>query len=137
MSRRCGSTIPTPTPLNVLAMKPGKTRRKIFEGNTIIRQSIVKNLPRTASVVGGAIQRRRYDKAPTVKNLPRTGGVAGGGDTKKDELKENESAMTRETDVKTSPQATIVAGGERKRRKPTRNGKVAQLTDPRGRKVPR
>ena len=33
MSRRCGSSKPTPTPLNSLAMKPGKTRRKVIEGN--------------------------------------------------------------------------------------------------------
>ena len=46
-----------------------------------------------------------------VKNLPRTASVAGGGETKKGELKENAGAMTRETNVKTLPQATIVTGG--------------------------
>ena len=82
-------------------MKPGKTRRKVIEGNadTIIKQTTRQNLPRTAS-------------------------VAGGGETKKSELKENTGAKTRETKVKTLPQATIVAGGRDKRRKPTRNGKV-------------
>ena len=34
-----------------------------------------------------------------------------GGETKKGELKENTGAKTRETNVKTLPQATIVAGG--------------------------
>ena len=67
-----------------------------------------------------------------VKTLPRIVGVAGGSETKKDELKENTGAKTRETKVKTLPQATIVAGGRDKRRKPTRNGKVAQPTVPRG-----
>ena len=68
-------------------MKPGKTQRKVIEGNedTIIRQ-------------------------PTVKNLPRTTSVAGGGETKKGELKENAGATTRATNVKTLPQAIIVAG---------------------------
>ena len=47
----------------------------------------------------------------TVKNLSRTASVAGKGETKKGELKENTGAMTRETNVKTLPQATIVAGG--------------------------
>ena len=55
----------TPTPLNGLGVKPGKTRRKLIEGNadTIIRQTTVKNIPRTASVAGGARGTRRYDKA--------------------------------------------------------------------------
>ena len=47
----------------------------------------------------------------TVKNLSRTASVAGKGETKKGELKENTGAMTRETNVKTLPQATIVAWG--------------------------
>ena len=99
--------------LNGLAVKPGKTRRKVNDGNagTIIRQTTRQNLPRTAS-------------------------VARGGETKKSELKENTGAKTRETKVKTLPQATIVVGGRDKRRKPTENGKVAQPTVPRGREVP-
>ena len=71
-----------------------------------------------------------------LKNLPRTTSVAGGGETRKGELKENAGAMTMETNVKTLPQATIVAGGETKRRKPTRDGKVAQPNVPRGGEVP-
>ena len=43
----------------------------------------------------------------------------GGGETKKGEVK-NTGAKTRETNIKTLPQATIVAGGRDKRRKPTR-----------------
>ena len=88
MNRRCGSSKPTPAPLNGLAMKPGKTRRNVIEGNadTIIRQTTRQNLPRTAS-------------------------VARGGETKKSELKENTGAKTRETKFKPLPQATIVAGG--------------------------
>ena len=34
MSRRCSSSKPTPKPLNGLARNPGKTRRKVIEGNT-------------------------------------------------------------------------------------------------------
>ena len=72
----------------------------------------------------------------TVKTLPRIVGVAGG-ETKEGELKDNTGAKTRKTKVKTHPQATIVAGGGRdKRRKPTQNGKVAQPTVPRGGEAP-
>ena len=63
--------------------------------------------------------------------------MAVGGETKKVELKENAGTMTRETKLKTLPQAAIVAGGETKRRKPAQNGKVAQPTVPRERDVPR
>ena len=46
MSRRCGSSKPTPAALNGLAMKPGKTRRKAIEGNadTIIRQTNIRTV---------------------------------------------------------------------------------------------
>ena len=49
----------------------------------------------------------------TVKTLPRTVSVTRRGETKKSEMKENTGAKTRETKVKTLPQATIVAGGTR------------------------
>ena len=60
MSRRCGSSKPNLTPLNSLAMKPGKTRKKVIEGNadTTMSQTTIKNLPRTVSVVGGARGRK-------------------------------------------------------------------------------
>ena len=56
--------------------------------------------------------------------------MAGGGETKKGELKENTGAKTRETKVRTLPQATRYhrGGGGDKRRKRTRNGKVVQPT---------
>ena len=82
MSRRCGASKPTPTPLNDLAMKPGKARRKVIEGNadTLVKQTTVKNLPRTVTVAGGARRERRYDMANHCKEkLPRTASVAGGG----------------------------------------------------------
>ena len=61
-------------------MKPGKTRRKSIEGDadTIVRQTTVKALTRTASVAGGRDEEMRYNKANHVKNLPRTASVAGG-----------------------------------------------------------
>ena len=51
-----------------------KTRRKLIEGNadTTLRQTTVKNLPRTASVVRGARRRRRYDKASHRQKPPAT-----------------------------------------------------------------
>ena len=65
MSRTCGSSKPTPTPLNGLAVKPEKTREKVNEGNadTIIRQTTVKDLPRTACVAGETRRKMCYDKA--------------------------------------------------------------------------
>ena len=117
MSRRCGSSKPTPTHLNGLAMKPRKTRRKLFEGSvdTIIRQTTVKTFPRNASVVGGARRKSRYDKA-NHRQKPSANRQHGGwrGETKKGELKENAGAMTKETNVKTLPQVAIVAGARRK-----------------------
>ena len=62
--------------------------------------------------------------------------MAVGGETKKVELKENAGTMTRETNVKTLPQANIVAGGRDEKVKTNTNGKVAQPTVPRGGKVP-
>ena len=72
----------------------------------------------------------------TVKNLPCTASVEGGGDEEK-RLKENAGAMKRETNVKTLPRTANVAGGrDEERQKPTRNGKVALPTVPRGRGSP-
>ena len=64
MNRRCGSSKPTPTPLNGLAMKPGKTRRKVIEGNadTIIRQTTRQNPAAYRQCGGGARRKRRYGK---------------------------------------------------------------------------
>ena len=65
-----------------------------------------------------------------------------GGETKKGELKENTGAKTRETEDKGNQSQNPPAGyhrgggGRDKRRKPTRNGKVAQPTVPRGGEVP-
>ena len=134
MNRRCGSSKPTPTPLNGPAMKPGKTRRKGIEGNadTIIRQTTRQSLPRTASVAGWARRKRRYGKTNHRQNPRAFRQRGGGGETKKSKLKENTGAKTRKTKVKTLPQATIVAEGRDKRRKPTRNGKVAQPSPARG-----
>ena len=89
-----------------------KNAKKAIEGNadTIRRQSIRQNLPRTASVAGGRDEKGATARPTTAKTLPRIVGVTGGGKTKEDELKENTGAKTRETKVKTLPQATIVAG---------------------------
>ena len=91
-----------------------KMRRKVIEGSagTIIKQTTVKNLPRTASVAGGG-QRKKgaVIRQTTVKKTPANRHRGGGAETKKGELKENTGAKARETTVKTLPQATIVAGG--------------------------
>ena len=73
MSRRCGSSKPTPTPLNGLALKPGKTRRKIIEGNadTIIRQ-ITHQKPAAYRQYGGGRDKkaRRQDKPSKPSRVP-------------------------------------------------------------------
>ena len=115
-------------------MKPGKTRRKFIEGNavTVIRQTTRQKPPAYRQRGGGGETKKVLwqDKPPS--KTSRVPSAWRGGETKKGELKENTGAKTRETKVKTLPQATIVAGGRDKRRKPTRNGKVAQPTVPRG-----
>ena len=81
MNRRCGSSEPTPTPLNGLAMKPGKTRTKAIEGNadTLRSQTTRQNLPRTASVAGVARRKRRYGKTSHRQNSPAYRQRGGGG----------------------------------------------------------
>ena len=88
----------------------------------------------------GARRKRRCGKTDHRQNPPAYRRRDGGGETKKDELKENTGAKTRETKVKTLPQATIVAGGARQKAKtntklkggtahsPTRGGCLAENT---------
>ena len=111
MNRRCGSSKPTPIPLNSLAIKPGK-REENIEGNadTIRRQTTRQNLPRTVSVAGVTRRKRRYGKTNHRQKPPAYRRRGGGGQTKKGELKGNTGAKTRESKVKTLLQATIVAG---------------------------
>ena len=113
-------------------MKPGKTRRKVIEGNadTIIRQTTVKNLPRTASVVGGTRRKRRYDKTNHRQKPPTYRQSGGRYETNKGELKENADAMTRETNVETLLQATIVAGGRDERMKTNTEWKSSKTHSP-------
>ena len=82
MNRRCGSSKSTPTPLNGLAMKPGKTRRKVIEGDvdTIRRQTIRQNLPRTASVAGGRDDKALWQDQPPSKPSRASSAWQGGRD---------------------------------------------------------
>ena len=101
-------------------MKPGKARRKVIEGNadTIIRQT-TRQKPAAYRQCGGrgARRRRRYGKTNHRQNPPAYRQRGEGGETKKGELKENTGAKTKETKVKTLPQATIVAGEARQEAK--------------------
>ena len=63
----------------------------------------------------GARQKRRYGKTNHRQNPSAYRRRGGGRETKLGELKENTGAKTRETKVKTLPQATIVAGGARQK----------------------
>ena len=69
-------------------------------------------------------KRRCYDKANHGQNPPADRQRGGGRDEER-RLKENAGAIIRETNVKTFPRTASEAGGETKRRKSTRNGKVA------------
>ena len=106
-----------------------KNAKKVIEGNAdnIRRQTIRQNLPRTASVAGGARRKTRYGKTDHRKrrygetnhrqNPPGYRQRGGGGERKKGELKEYTGAKTTETKVKTFPHTTIVAGGTRQKAK--------------------
>ena len=115
-----------------------KNAKKVIEGNadTIRRQTIRQNLPRTASVAGGGETKKALWQNQPPSKPSRVSSAWRGGETKKGELKENTGAKTRKTKVKTLPQATIVAGERDKKRKPTQKRKVAQSTVPRGGEVP-
>ena len=84
----------------------------------------------------GARRKRRYGKTDHRQNPPAYRRRDGGGETKKDKLKANTGAKTKETKLKPSRRLPSWRGGRDKRRKPTRNGKVAQPTVPRGGEVP-
>ena len=103
--------------------------------DAIIRQT-TRQKPAAYRQCGGGVRDEKGAMArqTTVKTLPRTVSVAGGGETKKGELKENTGANSQSQ----NPPAGYHRGGEGqdKRRKPTRNGKVAQPTFPRGGEVP-
>ena len=60
-------------------------------------------------------RKRRYGKTNHRQNPPAYRQRGERGETKKGELKENTGAKTRETNIKTLPQATIVAGGRDKK----------------------
>ena len=55
MSRRFGSSKPTPTPLYGLAVTPGKREEKSLKETQILQygKPPIKTLPRTAGVAGG------------------------------------------------------------------------------------
>ena len=113
MSRRCGSSKPTPTPLNGQAITPGKTRRKAIEGNadTIIRQTARQKPAAYRQCGEGARRKRRYGKTNHRQNLPAHRQRGGGGETKKGELKENTGAKARETNIKAPRRLPSWRGG--------------------------
>ena len=111
--------------------------KKIIEGNVHYTKANHPSKPAAYRQCGGGGETKRaLCKTNHRQNPPAYRRRGGGCETKKGELKENTGAKTRETKVKTIPQATIVAGGRDRRRKPTQNGKVAQPTVPRGGEVP-
>ena len=131
MSRTCGSLKPPPTPLSGLAMKPGKARRKVTEGNAdTVRRQTTSQIPAAYSQCGGGGEAKKgpwQDKPP-----PKASSVQSTwreSETKKGELKENTGAKTRETNIKTLPQATIVAGVSRPKLESQHgNGKENKIT---------
>ena len=135
MNRRCSFSKPTPTPLNGLAMKPGKTKRKVIEGNadTIMRQT-TRQKPAAYLQCGGGGETKKalwQDKLPS-KPSRILSAWRKGDETEKGELKENTGAKPRKP--KSIPPRRLPSwrGSETRRQKPTRNGKVVQPTVPRG-----
>ena len=90
-----------------------KNAKKVIEGSadTVRRQNIRQNLPRTASAAGGGETKKALWQDQPPSKPSRVSSAWRGGETKKGELKENTGAKPRETIIKTLPQATIVAGG--------------------------
>ena len=78
----------------------------------------------------GARRKRRYGKTDHRQNPPAYLWRDGGGETKKGGLKEDTGAKTRETKVKTLPQATIVAGGVRPKAKTNTKWKCGTAHSP-------
>ena len=68
---------------------------------------------------GGETKKALWQDEPPSKASGVPSAWRRGGETKKRGLKENTGAKTRETEVQTLPQATIVAGGQDKMRKTT------------------
>ena len=119
-------------------MKPGKTRRKFIEGNavTVIRQTTRQKPPAYRQRGGGGETKKVLwqDKPPS--KTSRVPSAWRGGETKKGELKENPGAKARETNIKTLPQATVVAGGRDKKAKTNTKWKDGTTHSPRGGEVP-
>ena len=94
MSRRCGSSKLTLTPLNGLAMEPGKREDEQLKGTQTLESGKlpIENLPRTADVTGGGEterhhgktnhRRRHYGKENRRRTPPAHRQCGGGGETK-------------------------------------------------------
>ena len=115
-----------------------KNAKKVIEGNadTIRRQTIRQNLPRTASVAGGRDEKGAMARPTPVKTRPRIVGAAGGLDEERRIWSRTQARRQGKSKAKPSRRLPSWRGGRDKRRKPTRNGKVAQPTVPRGVGVP-
>ena len=115
-----------------------KNAKKVIEGNadTIRRQTIRQNLPRTASVAGGARRKKRNVKTNHRQNPPAYRRRGGGARRRKANRRRTQARRQGKPKSKPSRRLPSWRGGRDKRRKPTQNGKVAQPTVPRGGEVP-
>ena len=110
-----------------------KNAKKVIEGNadTIRRQTIRQNLPRTASVAGGARRKRRYGKTNHRQNPPAYRQRCGGGRGEEKRIEGKHRRLDKGNQSQSPPAGYHRGGGGRdKRRKPTRHGKAAQPTVP-------
>ena len=114
MNRRCRTSKPTPTPLNGLAMKPGKTRRKQLHYKKANHPS--KSAAYRQCGGGGARRKRRYGKTNHRQNPPAYRRRGGGRDEER-RIEGEHRREDKENQVKTLPLATIVAGGARQKAK--------------------
>ena len=152
MSRRCGSSKPTPTPLNGLAMKPGKTRRKVIEGHAVtITKQTTRQKPAAYRQCGGGTRRkrrygmtyhrkrrygktnhrkRRYGKTNDRQSPPAYRQRGGGARRRKANLRRTQALRQGKPTSNPSRRLPSWRGGETKGENQAR--KAAQPTVPRG-----
>ena len=110
-----------------------KNAKKVIEGIavTLRRQIPVKNLPRTASVVGGRDEKGAMARPTIVKTLPRTVNVAEGGRDEERRIEEHRRE-DKGNQHQNPPASYNRGGGTRQKAKTNTKGIVAQPPVPRG-----
>ena len=111
-----------------------KNAKKVIEGNadTIRRQTIRQNLPRTASVAGGGETKKSLWQDQPPSKPSRVSSAWRGRRDEEGRIEGQHRREDKENQSQNPPAGYHRGGGGDKRRKPTQNGKVAQPTVPGG-----